>query len=406
MSYLFFIAKRYFKTNNSKNYVHIISWVSSFGIVVGTAALILLLSVFSGFESLVLGMYNSFDPDLKISSKNGDVFYIDELDSILINSPNLKNTVYVLEEKVLLRNGKKDFIATAKGVSKEYLDMTSFDSLLVSGQYLDKFESNRVAILGRGVAYHLSIGSISFLDHLQVIIPNRNVRNLLNTSNAFNQSPVMPVGLFGIQSEIDEKYIITPLSFLQDLSEREYQASYVEVKLNDGENIFETQILLTEELGSKFKVENRYEQQAFLYKILKTEKLAVFIILLFIMIIAAFNIVGSLTMLMLDKANDINILRTLGCTIKDIKNIFIYRSVLSISIGTLVGLIIGLFIAVLQKKFGLIRLGQDSFVVDFYPIKFVFEDIVLATISVFIIGILASLFSIKVLTNKLFKNKI
>ena len=406
MSYLFFIAKRYFKTNNSKNYVHIISWVSSFGIVVGTAALILLLSVFSGFESLVLGMYNSFDPDLKISSKNGDVFYIDELDSILINSPNLKNTVYVLEEKVLLRNGKKDFIATAKGVSKEYLDMTSFDSLLVSGQYLDKFESNRVAILGRGVAYHLSIGSISFLDHLQVIIPNRNVRNLLNTSNAFNQSPVMPVGLFGIQSEIDEKYIITPLSFLQDLSEREYQASYVEVKLNDGENIFETQILLTEELGSKFKVENRYEQQAFLYKILKTEKLAVFIILLFIMIIAAFNIVGSLTMLMLDKANDINILRTLGCTIKDIKNIFIYRSVLSISIGTLVGLIIGLFIAVLQKKFGLIRLGQDSFVVDFYPIKFVFEDIVLATISVFIIGILASLFSIKVLKNKLFKNKI
>ena len=406
MSYLFFIAKRYFKTNNSKNYVHIISWVSSFGIIVGTAALILLLSVFNGFESLVLGMYNSFDPDLKISSKNGDVFYIDELDSILVTSTNLKNTVYVLEEKVLLRNGKKDFIATAKGVSQEYLDMTSFDSLLVSGQYLDKFESNQVAILGRGVAYHLSIGNISFLDYLQVIIPNRNARNLLNTSNAFNQSSVMPVGLFGIQSEIDEKYIITPLSFLQDLSKREDQASHVEVKLNNGENIFETQILLTEELGSKFKVENRYEQQAFLYKILKTEKLAVFIILLFIMIIAAFNIVGSLTMLMLDKANDINILRTLGCTIKDIKNIFVYRSLLSISIGTFFGLIIGLFIAILQKEFGLIRLGQDSFVVDFYPIKFVFEDIVLATISVFIIGILASLFSIKVLTIKLFKNKI
>ena len=406
MSYLFFIAKRYFKTNNSKNYVHIISWVSSFGIVVGTAALILLLSVFNGFESLVLGMYNSFDPDLKISSKNDDVFYIDELDSILVTSPNLMNTVYVLEEKVLLRNGKKDYIATAKGVSKEYLNMTSFDSLLVSGQYLDKFESNRVAILGRGVAYHLSIGSISFLDYLQVIIPNRNARNLLNTSNAFNQSSVIPVGLFGIQSEIDEKYIITPLSFLQDLSKREHQASHVEVKLNSGENIFETQILLKEELGSKFKVENRYEQQAFLYKILKTEKLAVFIILLFIMIIAAFNIVGSLTMLMLDKANDINILRTLGCTIKDIKNIFIYRSLLSISTGTFFGLIIGVSIAILQKEFGLIRLGQDSFVVDFYPIKFVFEDIVLATISVFIIGILASLFSIKVLTNKLFKNKI
>ena len=406
MNYLFFIAKRYFKTNNSKNYVHIISWVSSFGIVVGTAALILLLSVFNGFESLVLGMYNSFDPDLKISSKQGEVFYINELDSVLAAYPDLQNIVYVLEEKVLLRNGKKDFIATAKGVGKEYVDITNFDSLLVSGQYLDKFESDRVAVLGRGVAYHLSIGSISFFDHLQVIIPNRNARSLLNTSNAFNQSTITPVGLFGIQSEIDDKYIITPLSFLQDLSARKNQASHIELKVKDKENIFAVQNLLSEELCSKFKVENRYEQQAFLYKILKTEKLAVFVILLFIMIIAAFNIVGLLTMLILDKTNDINILRTLGCTINDIKNIFAYRSILSISVGTLIGLIIGLFIAILQKRFGLIRLGQDSFVVDYYPIKIVFEDITLAIISVFIIGILASLFSIQVLINKLIKNKI
>ena len=403
MRHLFFIAKRYFKTNNSKNFVHIISWVSSFGVVIGTAALILLLSVFNGFENLVLSMYNSFDPELKISLSSGDVFDPKELDDLSYFDSDCQNVVYVLEEKVLLRNKNKDFIAQAKGVSEEYLEMTNFDSLLIAGDYLNKYESNNVAILGRGVAYHLSIGYGSAFNQLQVVIPSREVKTLLNLSSAFNQSSVVPVGIFGIQSEIDETYIITPISFLQDLAKRENKVSSIEIKLRNKEKMEEIQKKFSKALGDKFKVENRYEQQKFLYKILRTEKLAVFLILIFIMIIAAFNIVGSLSMLIIDKTKDIHVLRTLGYTLKDIKMIFLQKSIMTISTGIILGVILGLGIAFLQQKFGFINLGEENFVVSHYPIKFIFKDILYAIISVLTIGIVASLFSIQVLINQLFK---
>ena len=403
MNFRFYIANRYFRTNNRGNFVHIISLVSVFGVAIGTAALILVLSVFNGFEDLVLGMYNKFDPHLEISSKKGKIFVPDSVNNIILNFAEIENSAMVLEEKVLLRYQKKEYIATAKGVSSDYLQMTNFDSLIIGGDYINKFESNNVAVIGRGVAYYLSIGIGSIFEHLHVILPNRNSKTLLNTSTAFSQSSVMPVGVFGVQSEIDAQYIITPLLFMQDLSQRFNEVSSIEIRLHDESKMLEVQKKLQYALGKNYIIKNRLEQQDFIYKILNTEKLAVFLILMFIMIIATFNIVGSLSMLMLDKRKDISIMRTLGCTVDDIQSIFLSKSTLTILSGILFGLVFGLSFAFLQKHFGFIGIGEGSFVVDAYPISILLSDVLLVSAAVFIIGFLASWYPAKILSKQLFK---
>jgi len=404
MNVPFFIAKRYFLTQKSSNFVHIISWVSLFGVAIGTAALILVLSVFNGFENLVLSMYNSFDPHLKITTTEGKIFNPDEVSALLLTVEDIENSALVLEEKVLLKYQEKEYIATIKGVSEEYLQMTKFDSLLIDGEYINGFESNNVAVVGRGVAYYLSMGVGSIFEQLNVFIPNRNPKTLLNPTTAFKQSAVVPVGVFRVQAEVDAEYIITPLLFVQQLSERDNEVSAIEIKLKDEGDMLIIQQQLKMALGEMYKIENRLEQQEFLYKILNTERLAIFLILTFIMIIATFNIIGALSMLMLDKKKDISTLRSLGCTVQDIQSTFFKKSMLTIVLGIALGLILGIGIAFLQQTFGFISMGAGSFVINTYPVAIVFTDVLLVSTIVFIIGLLASWYPAKLLSKKLFKN--
>tara|TARA_B110000003_G_scaffold274173_1_gene313507 strand:- start:1750 stop:2964 length:1215 start_codon:yes stop_codon:yes gene_type:complete len=404
MNFPFFIAKRYFTTSKSSSFVHIISWVSLFGVAIGTAALILVLSVFNGFENLVLSMYNSFDPHLKITAAESKTFNPEQAKNLLLTVDDIETSALVLEEKVLLKYQEKEYIATAKGVSEEYLQMTNFDSLLVDGEYINNFESNNVAVVGRGVAYYLSMGIGSMFEQLKVFVPSRNSKTLLNPATAFKQSSVVPVGVFGVQSEVDAKYIITPLLFIQQLAKRNNEVSAIEIRLKDEGQMLALQEKLQIVLGDKYTVKNRLEQQEFLYKILNTEKLAVFLILTFIMIIATFNIVGALSMLMLDKKKDISTLRSLGCTVQDIQSLFFKKSMLTILLGIGTGLFIGLGLAFLQQTFGFITMGGGSFVINTYPVAIVFTDVVLVSITVLIIGVLASWYPARVLGRRLFKN--
>ena len=403
MNFPFFIAKRYFKTKKRSNFVHIISWVSMFGVAIGTSALILVLSVFNGFEDLVLSMYNSFDPHLKITSNEGKTFHPEQAKNLLLTFDEVEISALVLEEKVLLKYQEKEYIATAKGVSEEYLELTNFNSLLIDGEYINGFKSNNIAVVGRGVAYFLSIGIGSMFDQLNVFMPNRNSVTLLNPSTAFKQSAVLPVGVFGVQSEVDSEYIITPLLFVQQLAQRKDEVSSIEIKLKDDGQMIAIQKQLQKVLGTKYMIENRFQQQKFLYKILNTEKLAVFLILTFIMIIAAFNIVGSLSMLMLDKKKSIETLRSLGCTLKDIQSLFFKKSMLTIISGIVIGLFCGLGLAFLQQTFGIITFGGGSFVINTYPIAIVLKDVILVAVTVLLIGGLASWYPAKLLSRKLFK---
>ncbi len=402
MNFPFFIAKRYFLSKKNSNFVHIISLVSLIGVVIGTAALVLVLSVFNGFESLILNMYNSFDPHIKIKLAEGKAF---DANNMLLTHPEIEKTAYILEEKVLLKYQEKEFIAIVKGVSSSYKDMVNFDSLLIDGKYIDSYENNNVAVVGRGVAYHLSMGTGNMFEQLQVFLPNRSVKTLLNPQTAFNQSSVLPIGVFGIQSEIDEEYIITPLVFIQKLAERGNKISSIEIKLKNPDNMFKIQEQLKTDFGENFIVQNRLEQQDFLYKILNTEKLAVFLILVFIMIVAAFNIIGALSMLILDKEQDIKTLKSFGATQAAIRNIFFNKSMLTIIVGILIGLLIGLLLAFLQQYYGFISMGQGSFVVNAYPVLIRLNDVFIVSVTVLIIGSLASWYPSKVLSKKLFNSK-
>ena len=400
MNLPFFIAKRYFSTKYDSNFVHIVSWVSLAGVAIGTAALILVLSVFNGFEDLILRMYNSFDPHLKIIPLEGKVF---DPENMNIDDSSIQSKAYVLEEKVLLRYQDKEFIAIIKGVDSSYKQLTNFDGLLVEGEYFDAYENKNVAVLGRGVAYHLSLSTAHMFDHLKVHVLNRSSKRLLSSNTAFKTGSVLPVGIFGIQSEIDEQYIITPLSFLQNLVDRGTKVSALEIKLKDPGNMLRIQSELQARLGPDFNVQNRLQQQDFLYKILNTEKLAVFLILTFIIIIAMFNIIGSLSMLILDKRQDIKTLRSFGTTSSQINIIFFSKSMLTIIFGALIGIGMGLFIAFLQQQYAFISMGGGSFVVNSYPVKIKSIDIILTSVTVLVVGAASSFYPAKFLTNKLFR---
>ena len=403
MNFPFFIAKRFSFSKRKNNFIHFISRISLIGVGIGTAALILVLSVFNGFEELVLNMYNSFDPHLKITSSKGKTFDSNTIKYNFSHDRQIDIAAFVLEERVLLKYKDKEFIATVKGVSENYQQLTDFDSLLIDGNYITEYQNQNVSIIGSGVAYYLSISLGSMFEKLQVFLPNRNSATLLNPANAFKQSSLLPVGVFRLQAEIDQEYIITPLAFIQELSEKKNQISAVEIKLKDINNTPQVQRNLKNALGDEYIVQNRLEQQALLYKILNTERLAVFLILVFIMIIATFNIIGSLSMLILDKKDDIVSLKSFGTSEKQIHRIFFNASIINILYGVAIGLLIGTILALLQQTFGFISMGEGNFIIDSYPVSFSALDLLLVLFTVVIIGVLASWYPSKILTNRIFR---
>ena len=402
MNFSFLIAKRYFSTAKKNSITNIISWVSFFGVLIGTAALIIVLSVFNGFEKLVLDMYNSFDPDLKIESKEGKTFDVLDLQEVLSEHKSIEYYAYVLQEKALLKYKDHEFIANIKGVSEEYLNVTRIDSLLVDGVYFDN-QSTNVAVIGSGIAYYLSVYLLDMFEHIKIYIPNRSSNTLLNYNTAFKQSFVLPVGVFDVQPEINDKYIITPIKFLQELIKKENQASSVEIKLKNENNYAIIQKEIINIIGDKYIIKNRFQQQEFLYKILNTEKLAVFLILFLIVVIATFNIVGSLSMLILEKKKDIKTLSSLGLKDTDLPKVFFYKGLLTVFSGTIFGLLTGSIFVILQNTFGIISLGEGNFVIDNYPAILAFEDILIVFLVVLFIGIIASWYPAKILVKRILK---
>jgi len=396
----FYIARKYFFSSKKINYVHILSLVSQFGIAIGTIALVLVMSVFNGFENLVLDMYNVFDPHIRVTSNEGKNFDSDEVNKVIGDIDGVANFSSVLEEKILVEYNSKQYIAVLKGVDENYRELTNFDSLIVDGGYIDDFKSNNVAMVGRGIAYYLSMHIGSVFDNLKVYLPNRDSKNLLKLEKAFTSSSISPVGVFGVQQEIDSKYIIVPLNFVQDLINRDKYVSAIEIKLKSSDLMINIQNLLKEKLDSKYLIQNRFEQQEFLYKILNTERLVVVIILLFIVLIASFNIISSLIILIIDKKKDIESLFNFGFENHSIKKVFIYKSMLGVFVGSFSGIIIGFILAYLQQEFGLIKMGVGSFVIDAYPVNIRLNDIIIIQLIVLLIGLLASWFTSRLMLNR------
>jgi len=404
LNFSFYVAKRYLFAKKSQNTINVISTISVVGVSIGTMALIVVLSVFNGFDSLVHSLFNSFDPDLKITIKEGKRFSSD-----LPSIEELKNTEGVLylsevvEENALLKYGKKQYIATIKGVSEDFLKMSGIDTMIIEGNFSLKQGKNEYAVVGQGIAIKLNIG-LNFVNPIVVYVPKREGRVSMNPEKAFNRRYIFPSGIFAIQQDFDSRYMIVPIEFARELLDFTTEVSALEIKIDPAYDSDDVQARIKEIMGESYDVKNRFEQEELLYKIMKTEKWAIFFILTFILVVASFNVIGSLTMLIIEKKKDISILRSMGAEIKRIRNIFLIEGWLISVLGAITGLTIGVLIIWLQKEFGLIKLqGSGSFVIDTYPVEIVLFDFILVFITVIGIGYLAAWYPVRYITRKYVK---
>jgi lipoprotein-releasing system permease protein len=403
LKFSFYIASRYLVSKKSRNAINIISFISILGVSIGTAALIIILSVFNGFDNLLTKLYNSFDPDIKIIASKGKVFEFNKNISENLNYDFIEEYSLCLEENAMLSYGDKQIVATVKGVDDNYINVTGLDSMIIRGDYLLQYENALCGISGQGIAYDLDL-DLDFIYPIKIYIPSRTKKasvSYIDAADNLNQSLIYTAGVFAIQQEYDTKYFILPLSELRKLLEYENEVSSIEIKLKKGENIKKALNKLTEVFGEAFTIQDRNMQHAYAYKIMQSEKWAIFMILVFILLIASFNVIGSLTMLIIEKKNDIQTLKSLGAENKTIRNIFFLEGIFISFIGAILGIIIGSAICLAQIKFGFIKLGNGgSFIIENYPVAMQILDFVWVFITVMIIGLIAAWYPVRYITKK------
>ncbi|MBE3086187.1 MAG: ABC transporter permease [Bacteroidetes bacterium] len=400
-----YIAKRYLFAKKSRNAINIISAVSVAGVAVGTMALIIILSVFNGLETMVNAIFNTFDPDIKITAAEGKTFIADTSRlKLLANVDGLSCYSLTIEENALLKYGDRQFIATIKGVDDNYAMVTNIDSSMWEGDFILRNDKGRsYAIPGIGVAQYLGI-RINFITPLNIIVIRNTGSTNINSENALKEKFIFPSGIFEVEKEYDSKYVYIPIEFARELTEIEDGVSSVEIKFTDQADPRIAQKNIVKIFGKGFVVQNRYEQQEIFYKVMRSERLAIFFILTLILIIASFNIIGSLTMLIIEKERDIKILKSLGADNDLIRKIFIFEGWLISIIGAVAGIILGFAICWLQQTFGLVKLQSESLIMDSYPVVMKVKDFIIVPGTVLLIGYWAAWYPVRFLTKK-FLNK-
>lgn len=403
MNFPFYIARRYLFAKKTHNIINIISLISVVGMAVGVMALVVILSVFNGFDSLLKSMYSAVDSDLEIKLVEGKTFpdTISQLATIR-NHQSVAVFSEVLEENAIFKYRNKQHIGTVKGVSRNYPDLIGIDSMMIDGEFLLWRGSQPMAIMGQGAAIYLN-ANLAHFDPLEVFMPRRGRLPTLSTATAFTSKAIMPSGVFAIEQEFDTQYIISPIEFVRDLLNYTNQVTSVEIKLVPDANIEKVQKDIQSILGDDFKVFNRYQQNESLYRTMKTEKMAAGLILSFILVVASFNIIGSLSMLIIDKRKDVETLKSLGADNSMIQKIFVTEGLLITIAGTVIGAILGLLICWMQIEFKLVRLqGTGEFIIDAYPVEIQFLDIFGVLMVVFAIGYFAARFPVQYITRRIF----
>ena len=397
----FYIAKRYLFARKSRNAINIISGISVAGVSVGTMALIIILSVFNGLEGMVSTIFNTFDPEIKITAAEGKVFNpvreklarLDSLDGIAAYS-------MTLEENALLRYEEKQYIAAVKGVDDNYPSVTGLDSSMVDGEFRLRSPGGRPeAVIGAGVANFLGL-NINFIAPLQIWVPRRTGSVNLDPEDAFIKKFIAPSGVFQIEQDFDSRYVLIPIGFARDLLEYDTEVSSIEIKTDGSADADELKSSVKKIFGPDFIVKDRLEQQAIFYKVMRTERLAIFIILTLILLIASFNIIWSLTMLIIEKERDIEILKSLGADNDMIRKIFIFEGWLISIIGAIAGLLLGFIICWLQQRFGFIKLNGETMIMKSYPIVLKLKDFITVPATVLLIGYWAAWYPVRYLTKK------
>lgn len=409
MNLPFYIARRYLFSKKKHNAINIISGVSVCGVALATLALVCTLSVFNGFQDMVAGFFTAFDPELKITVREGKVF--DPLTPAVQQVralPQVDVWTETLEESAMVQYKDRQAMAVIKGVENNFEQLTSIDSLLYgTGEFILKDSVVDYGVMGVELVSELGTG-IQFVDPLQVYAPKRNVRvNVANPSAAFNRDYLFSPGAVFVvnQQKYDARYILTSLSFARRLFGYDREVSAIELKLKPGSNTGAVQRDMQAILGDDFVVMDRYEQQADVFRIMEIEKLISYLFLTFILTIACFNVIGSLSMLILDKREDVETLRNLGADERLIARIFLFEGRLISLFGAAAGIVLGLLLCYAQQRFGLISLGggNGNFVVDAYPVSVHATDIVLIFITVVAVGFLSVWYPVRYLSKRLLK---
>ena len=362
------IAIRYLAGKKSRNIINLITLISIVSIMVISSALIIILSAFNGLESTVKNVYSSVDPELKITLKEGKNFndslqWLTQIRSI----PQVEKAVPVVEENVLISYNGKQQIGMIKGIIPEYFDMINIDTMIVTGKPRLRIGSQPAAIIGEGMAYVLEVNTDDPTRRLQVFFPKRGKIDLFNP---FMTDQLVVSGIFEIDHEYTNTCMFTSIDFARQILKLPDNAcSGIEIQVKPGTDPNSLKPALRKILGSSFKIENRFEQHAVMYRIMKGEKLMVVLIITLILIIASFNLVGVISLMLVEKRKDLMLLHSLGMTVPKLKGIFIYQGLLVALTGSLAGLFIGFWVALSQKLFGFIKLGQGPLAKP-YPVAF------------------------------------
>lgn len=400
------IARRYLFAKKSHNAINAISMISVCGIAVGTMALVCALSIFNGFTDVVATTFSAFDPELQISPAKGKVFdpagaKIEQVKAL----PEIAFTSESLEENALIKFADRQEPIVLKGVSPGFEKMADIDKLIIDGSFTLREGDIENGVIGAGLAMFLGVRA-GFLEPVELYVPKRNERiNLANPSTAFTQSGAFVSGVFALnQQKYDDQMFIVSIDLARELLRYDKEISSLDIKVKDGYDIDKVHSKIKSILGDDgLVVKNRFEQQADLYRMVNVEKWVTFLILSIILIIAVFNVVGSLTMLIIEKDEDVRILKSLGANNKLITRIFLFEGWLITLVGAVSGLVIGLIVCLLQQYFGLLKLGSTpgAFVIDAYPVSVQVWDIVLIFITVNIIGFLAVIYPVNNLRKRL-----
>lgn len=395
MNFPFYIAKRYLKSKSSTNAINIITLIAMFGVIVGTIALFVILSGFSGLRTFSYSLLNASDPDIKISPVSGKTFNYDQkIDEELISNTNIASFSKVVEERVFLKYKDKSHIAHIKGVDNNYTEIVALDSSLVVGEWIDP-EFRNTAVIGSGISYKLSLRIFNMTDPLKIFVPKPG-KGMLNAANAFRSANVQIIGVYSGSEDFQNKYVFTELEVAQQLLNYEpNQVSAVEIKLRNADKVDDEAAILQQNLGDSFKVQTRTELNALVYKVINTENFVSYLIFTLIVIIALFNVIGAIIMMIIDKRKNLKTLLNIGATLKDIKRIFVLQGFLLCLVGLGIGMILAVVLVLIQQQFGVFMITQNIP----YPVEFQWSNFFVVIFTIAILGFIAAKIASSRITN-------
>lgn len=410
MNLPFYIARRYLFSKKKHNAINIISAISVCGVALATLALVCTLSVFNGFQDMVAGFFTAFDPELKITIRQGKVFDGQDARIRSVQAlPQVAVFTQTLEESAMVQYKDRQTMAVIKGVEDNFENLTAIDSILYgAGTFLLHDSIVDYGVMGVELVSTLGTG-IQFVDPLQIYTPRRNAKvNLSNPSSSFNMEYLFSPGVVFVvnQQKYDSRYILTSLNFARRMLDYTTEVSAIELKLKPGANVSSVQKKIVSLLGDDFVVHDRYQQQADVFRIMEIEKLISYLFLTFILTIACFNVIGSLSMLILDKKDDVLTLRNLGADDQLISRIFLFEGRMITLCGAVIGIVLGLMLCFIQQQFGVISLGGGgSFVVDAYPVSVHAWDVAIVFVTVLAVGFLSVWYPVRYLSQRLLSGK-